>query len=95
MDARLLIVEDDDQVRSSLQEYFEREGYNVAVAADGDLALEMLNQAQPDLLILDVQLPHVDGLEVCQAIRQRVAHPIGIIMISGVKKWPKCRDYHG
>ena len=86
MEAKLLIVEDEERLRSSLQEYFEREGFGVAVAEDGAKALDMLNRMNPDLIILDVQLPHVDGLEVCQAVRQRVGHSVGIIMISGIKK---------
>ena len=86
MEAKLLIVEDEAHLRASLQEYFEHEGFGVAVADDGAVALSMLDSVQPDLVILDVQLPHVDGLEVCQAIRQRAGHAVGIIMISGVKK---------
>jgi DNA-binding response OmpR family regulator len=46
----------------------------------------MLSQVSPDLIILDVQLPHVDGLEVCRAVRQRAGPAIAIIMISGIKK---------
>lgn len=86
MEAKLLIVEDEERLRSSLREYFEREGFSVAVVEDGAEALAMLSQVNPDLIILDVQLPHVDGLEVCQAVRQRVGHAVGIIMISGIKK---------
>jgi len=85
-EAKLLIVEDDERLRSSLQEYFEREGFDVAVAEDGGSALATLDQVNPDLIILDVQLPHVDGLEVCQTVRQWVGHSTGIIMISGIKK---------
>ena len=86
MEAKLLIVEDEESLRSSLQEYLEREGFSVAVVEDGATALAMLGQVKPDLIILDVQLPHVDGLEVCQAVRQRVGHAVGIVMISGIKK---------
>jgi len=85
-EAKLLIVEDEERLRSSLQEYFEREGFDVAVAEDGGSALATLDQVNPDLIILDVQLPHVDGLEVCQTVRQWVGHSTGIIMISGIKK---------
>jgi DNA-binding response OmpR family regulator len=86
MEAKLLIVEDEERLRSSLQEYFEREGFSVAVVEDGARALAMLSQVNPDLIILDVQLPHMDGLEACRAVRQRVGHSVGIIMISGIKK---------
>ena len=86
MEARLLIVEDEDRLRASLREYFEHEGFDVAVAEDGQKALAVLGETKPDPIILDVQLPHLDGLEVCRAIRQRVGHTVGIVMISGVKR---------
>jgi len=86
MEAKLLIVEDKDQLRASLQEYFEHEGFSVSVAADGAAALEMLDEVRPDLIVLDVQLPQVDGLEVCRTIRQRSGHEVGIVMVSGIKK---------
>jgi DNA-binding response OmpR family regulator len=86
MQARLLIVEDEERLRSSLQEYFEREGFSVAAVADGAQAIAMLGQVNPDLIILDVQLPSMDGLEVCQAIRRQAGRPAGIVMISGIKR---------
>jgi DNA-binding response OmpR family regulator len=84
--AHLLIVEDEERLRTSLQEYFEREGFRVTVAGDGGAALALLTQARPELVILDVQLPTVDGLEVCRAIRRRLGQAVGIVMISGIKK---------
>ena len=87
MRAKLLIVEDDDHLRLSLQQYFEDEGFSAFVAGDGARALALLDEINPDLLILDVQLsPEVDGLDVCRAVRQRVGPFVGIIMVSGVKK---------
>jgi DNA-binding response OmpR family regulator len=86
MDAKLLIVEDDAHVRTSLRDYFAREGFAVTIAEDGEEALISLGRLRPDLVILDVQLPYKDGLEVCRAIRQRLGQAIGIIMISGSKR---------
>jgi two-component system response regulator RegX3 len=86
MEAKLLIVEDEEHLRSSLREYFEREGFGVAVAEAGAQALEMLDEVNPNLVILDVQLPHVDGLEVCRAVRRQEGQSVGIVMISGIKK---------
>jgi two-component system response regulator RegX3 len=86
MKAKLLIVEDEERLRSSLQEYFEREGFTVTTVGDGAEALAILGQVNPDLIILDVQLPSMDGLEVCQAIRRQFEHPAGILMISGIKR---------
>jgi len=86
MNAKLLIVEDEDRLRSSLRDYFQRERFRVAVAEDGATALERLAEVKPDLVILDVQLPEMDGIEVCRAIRQRAGQTVGIIMISGIKR---------
>jgi two-component system response regulator RegX3 len=86
MHAKLLIVEDEERLRSSLQEYFQREGFTVAAVGDGVEALATLHQVDPDVIILDVQLPSMDGLEVCSAIRRQLEHPAGILMISGVKR---------
>ena len=84
--ANLLIVEDEARLRSSLRDYFEREGFSVAVAEHGAQAVAMLDEVSPDLIILDVQLPHMDGLEVCQAVRHRKGSTVGIIMVSGIKR---------
>jgi DNA-binding response OmpR family regulator len=86
MEANLLIVEDEERLRVSLQDYFEREGFKVSVAEDGVKAIDLVNRSNPDLVILDVQLPYMDGLEVCRKIRERAGNSIGIIMISGFKK---------
>ena len=82
MAAKLLIVEDWPDLRASLQTYFEREGFTVAVAEDGEQALAVLDQEHPDLVIIDVVLPRRDGLEVCRMIRQQLGQSIGIIMMS-------------
>lgn len=86
MEPRLLIVDDETLIRASLQDYFEREGFNVAVAEDGLEALAMLEEVKPNLIVLDVQLPYLDGLEVCRAMRQKAGHTVGIIMVSGIKR---------
>jgi DNA-binding response OmpR family regulator len=86
LEANLLIVEDEARLRLSLQEYFEREGFKVKVAEDGSKALEILEIFNSELVILDVQLPNIDGLEVCRSIRKKVGNAVGIIMISGIKK---------
>jgi len=86
MEGKLLIVDDEEGVRSSLQEYFKCEGYFVEVAIDGDQAFEVLETYRPNLIILDVQMPNKDGLEICRLIRQTIGQSINIIMISGIKK---------
>jgi DNA-binding response OmpR family regulator len=75
--ARLLIVEDDEGIRVPLTRALEREGYAVDGAGDGHAALAQADAAEHDLIIIDVGLPGVDGLEVCRRIRaQRPAVPI-------------------
>jgi two-component system response regulator RegX3 len=86
MQAKLLVVDDEERLRSSLKEYLEREGFTVTAVGDGAAAVAMLGQVNPDLVILDVQLPSMDGLEVCQAIRRQAKQAVGILMISGIKR---------
>ena len=70
----LLIVDDDPAVRSLLRRGFSYEGYSVAVAASGAEALSSARSAVPDLVVLDVTMPVMDGLEVCRQLKQE--HPI-------------------
>ena len=86
MEGKILIVEDESRLRSSLVEYFTREGFEALPAVDGAQALSLVGREQPDVVILDVQLPSVDGLEVCRLIREQYKNRVGIIMISGTKK---------
>lgn len=86
MGARILIVDDEKGIRSSLADYLERQGFVTFQAEDGNLALEVIRDERPDIVVLDFQLPVLDGLEVCRKIRQETRQSIGIIMISGVRK---------
>jgi DNA-binding response OmpR family regulator len=86
MEEKLLIVDDEEGIRFSLGEYFTRQGYQVSLAEDGVKALEKIKNEQPGLIILDVQLPSMDGLELCNKVRHEAGQSIGIIMISGVRR---------
>jgi two-component system response regulator MprA len=66
---RLLIVDDDRAVREALRRALSLAGYEVALAEDGEQALEQIVQALPDAVVLDVGLPAIDGLEVCRRVR--------------------------
>lgn len=66
---RLLIVEDDFDVSNMLRIYFESQGYETVVAATGGEALEVCRRALPNLVILDIVLPDIDGYEVCRQLR--------------------------
>ncbi|MDT3440502.1 MULTISPECIES: response regulator transcription factor [unclassified Pseudofrankia] len=68
---RVLIVDDDAAVRQSLERSLRFEGYEVATAADGIAALELIARERPDIAILDVMMPRMDGLEACRQLRAR------------------------
>ena len=67
--AQLLIVEDDSEVREALGRALKLEGYGIALAADGQQALNSVSQRPPDLIVLDVSMPGLDGLGVARALR--------------------------
>ncbi|MEZ4552820.1 MAG: response regulator transcription factor [Dehalococcoidia bacterium] len=73
---RILVVEDEDMVADVVERYLRRDGYEVEVAHDGNAGLAAYRRAAPDLVVLDVMLPGIDGLEVCQRIREDGATPV-------------------
>jgi DNA-binding response OmpR family regulator len=79
---RVLIVDDDPAVPELLQLYLDREGFEVSTAADGREAMRLYREWCPDLILLDLSLPLMHGLEVCRAIR-RTSH-VPIIIVSGL-----------
>jgi PAS domain S-box-containing protein len=84
---RVLIVDDDQKLRMLLTELIENEGYEVACASDGDSALEIVSSFEPDVVISDVVMPVLDGIELCRRIKQepRTAD-IPVLLISGLRK---------
>jgi DNA-binding response OmpR family regulator len=83
MSTRILIVDDEPNIVLSLEFLMEQAGFEVAVAADGEAALAQLAAFRPDLVLLDIMLPRLNGYEVCQRMR---AHPdwsrIKVVMLS-------------
>ena len=73
---RLLVVEDEPTLRETLEYNLTRQGYQVSTAVDGRQALETARREQPDLILLDIMLPGLDGLEVCRILRQEMNVPI-------------------
>ncbi|NEX93037.1 phosphate regulon transcriptional regulator PhoB [Caulobacter sp. 17J65-9] len=79
----ILVVEDEDALATLLQYNLEKEGYQVAVAQDGEEALVQVDERQPDLIVLDWMLPKVSGIEVCRRLRGRVeTRNLPIIMLT-------------
>mgnify|MGYP001265032205 FL=1 len=69
MGQRILIVDDEPNIVISLEFLMKKEGFEVAVATDGDAALQKAAEFMPDLILLDVMMPKKSGFEVCQALR--------------------------
>ena len=70
MSSRVLIVEDEPDIRELVVHHLKREGYQVSAASSGEEALRQVQAAPPDLVILDLMMPAMDGLEVCRRLRQ-------------------------
>ena len=75
-EGKILVVDDERKIISLMRAYLEREGYRVIEASDGRQALETYRREKPDLIVLDLMLPEVDGLEVCRQIRRTSEVPI-------------------
>lgn len=78
---RILIVEDDPAIGAFVQTALEREGFRVELVKDGESAIERVDSFSPNLILLDLMLPRMGGLEVCQALRHRAQY-IPIIMLT-------------
>jgi DNA-binding response OmpR family regulator len=76
---RILLVEDDATIREMTQLALERDGFAVATAPDGATGLALFRSEPPDVVLLDVMLPGVDGVSVCRAIRERSVVPIVMV----------------
>lgn len=83
MTPRILVVEDDPSILELIQYHLEREGMQVFAAPDGRRALELFNAHRPDLLLLDLMLPVLDGFEVCRRVRQVSDVPIIMLTAKG------------
>ena len=77
----LLVIEDDENISTALAEYFSRAGYNVHTSPDGVAGIEAAAKSRPDVVVLDLMLPKMDGLAVCKELRQKHAQ-MPIIMLT-------------
>lgn len=83
MPTRVLVVDDEAIVSEVVERYLRREGYDVAVASDGAAALKLAEEWAPDLVVLDLMLPKMDGLEVCRRLRATTAIPVIMLTARG------------
>jgi len=72
----ILVVDDDMDIREIITMYLEKEGYHVVLAINGNEALNLAFSVNPELIVLDMMLPDLDGIEVCQQIRKKLSTPI-------------------
>lgn len=80
---KILIVDDEERIRRLIRMYLEREGYHIDEAADGEQALDMALNESYHLIVLDLMLPKMDGIEVCRRIREKKATPIIMLTAKG------------
>ncbi|GLY51827.1 DNA-binding response regulator [Lentzea sp. NBRC 102530] len=80
---QVLVVDDDTTVRDVVRRYLEHAGYAVELAGDGEQALRLLAAKEPDIVVLDLMLPGMDGLEVCRRIRERGSTPVVMLTALG------------
>ncbi|HHX13834.1 MAG TPA: response regulator transcription factor [Clostridiales bacterium] len=81
--AKLLIADDHQQITTVLKDYAQQEGHKTILAADGLTALELFENEKPDVVLLDVMMPKMDGFEVCRKIRQISTTPVIMITARG------------
>ena len=85
--AKILIVDDDENLRVAYKQNLERRGYVVETAVDGIDALDQLQQWQPDIIILDIMMPELDGVKVLEKLREsKTLSDISVIMLTGVSE---------
>ena len=83
MSKKILIVEDDGNIRELLRLYLEREGYEITEAANGEEGVDLWRKINPDMILLDVMMPIMDGWQVCKIIRKESKVPIIIMTAKG------------
>jgi DNA-binding response OmpR family regulator len=88
--AQILVIDDEDTVRRLIRRTLEEKGYSVVTAADGNEGLAKLDQGGIDLVLLDINMPGLDGFQVLELIRRRSDLPV--IMLTGMDKMSTLRE---
>jgi two-component system KDP operon response regulator KdpE len=83
---RILVVDDEPQITRVLRTSLSSQGYDLRVANDGETALEIIKDWMPDLVITDLAMPHMDGLELCRRIRAKSEVPIIVLSVRGEER---------
>ena len=80
---KILIVDDDSNICELIRMYLEKDDFDTAIAGDGEQALELFGRYNPDLILLDIMMPRLDGWQVCRTIRKTSAVPIIMLTAKG------------
>ncbi|MBQ7937075.1 MAG: response regulator transcription factor [Oscillospiraceae bacterium] len=81
--AKILVADDDRNICELLRMYLEKDGYSVVIAGNGEEALRKFDEEEPDLILLDVMMPRLDGWQVCRELRKKSECPIIMITAKG------------
>ena len=80
---KIMVVDDDKNICELLRLYLEKEGYQVVIANDGKEAVELNEKENPELILLDIMMPQLDGWQVCREIRNKSQVPIIMLTAKG------------
>src|SRR5258708_25880184 len=83
---RILVVDDEPQITRVLRTSLSSEGYDIRVANDGETALEIMKDWTPELVITDLSMPNMDGLELCRRVRSGSQIPIIVLSVRGAER---------
>ena len=83
MNKKALVIEDDVNIAELLMLYLEKDGFEVSIAHDGGKGIAMFNEVSPDLVLLDIMMPVMDGMQVCREIRKTSSVPIIMLTAKG------------
>lgn len=82
---KVLIADDEPNILLSLEFLMKKEGYSVFIARDGAEAYELIRKCRPDLLLLDIMMPHMDGYELCKFVKQSLEYRHGKVIFLSAK----------
>jgi two-component system, OmpR family, KDP operon response regulator KdpE len=83
---RILVVDNEAQITRVLRRSLSAHHYDIRVAADGESALDVFNDWQPDLIITDLSMPNMDGIELCRSVRAKSSIPIIVLSVKGEER---------